>query len=340
MWIGIMSVLIFCAILSPGFFLDWRFYPAAWRLMFGPRSRSLTGRTFDPSPARGARGRYLVEGILGCFRCHSERDWDTPGAPPLPGKKGAGYNYAAQGNPRLIAPNITPDSDTGAGSWTDDMLARSIREGIGHDGRALFPAMWYASFRHLCDEDVASVVVYVRSIPAVNHPLPRSNLNLIEKLTAAYLPEPITSPVPEPDQSERVKRGAYLASVADCVGCHTSHYYPKAPVHEQPFGGGNLIAGPIHSVMSPNITSDPSGISYYTEDMFISVMRTGKIGARSLDPVMPWGVYRNLSDDDLRALFAFLRDQPHVRHNVDNSERPSYCHRCRQWHGDGDRNPV
>ncbi|HYU47949.1 MAG TPA: hypothetical protein VEK84_17435 [Terriglobales bacterium] len=240
----------------------------------------------------------------------------------------------------MIAPNITPDSDTGAGSWTDDMLARSIREGIGHDGRALFPAMWYASFRHLSDEDVASVVVYVRSIPAVNHPLPRSNLNLIEKLTAAYLPEPITSPVADPDQSERVKRGAYLASVADCVGCHTSHYYPKAPVHEKSFGGANLIAGPIHNVMSPNITFDPSGISYYTENMFISAMRTGKMGARSLDPVMPWGVYRNLTDDDLRALFAFLRDQPHVRHNVDNSEKPTYCHRCQQWHGDGDRNPA
>jgi hypothetical protein len=111
-------------------------------------------------------------------------------------------------------------------------------------------------------------------------------------------------------------------------------------VHEQPFGGGNLIAGPIHDVMSPNITFDPSGIIYYTEDMFISAMRTGKVGARSLDPVMPWGVYRNLSDDDLRALFAFLRDQPHVQHHVDNSEKPSYCRRCMQWHGGGDRNPA
>jgi hypothetical protein len=71
-----------------------------------------------------------------------------------------------RGERRIVAPNITPDRETGAGNWTDDMLARAIREGIGHDDRALFPGMWYESFAMLSYEDLAAVIVYLRSIPA------------------------------------------------------------------------------------------------------------------------------------------------------------------------------
>ena len=77
----------------------------------------------------------------------------------------------------LVAPNLTPDPETGAGKWTDDMLARSIREGIGHDGRALFSLMPYHLFRHLPDEDVASIVVYLRSLPPAKNPLPKTQLD-------------------------------------------------------------------------------------------------------------------------------------------------------------------
>ena len=73
---------------------------------------------------------------------------------PIAGSPGAVY-----------PPNITPDKETGAGNWTDDQLARAIREGIGYDGRALFPFMPYENFRYLSDEDLASVIVYLRSIP-------------------------------------------------------------------------------------------------------------------------------------------------------------------------------
>ena len=65
------------------------------------------------------------------------QDWSKPGAPPVAGKEGSGHVWSDQDMPWLIAPNITPDKETGAGNWSDDTLARAIREGIGHDGRAL-----------------------------------------------------------------------------------------------------------------------------------------------------------------------------------------------------------
>ena len=91
------------------------------------------------TPERVERGRYLSEGLLQCFVCHSERDWKKPGAPPIPAMKGAGTCGAAG----LTAPNLTPDNETGTGTWTDDMLIRAIREGISHDGRVLHRQMWY-----------------------------------------------------------------------------------------------------------------------------------------------------------------------------------------------------
>src|SRR5262245_42586440 len=90
---------------------------------------------FERTPARLERGRYIVEGPAHCFQCHSEVDFSKPGAQPKPGRKGAGSIFIEEGFQWLVVPNITPDVETGAGGWSDEQLARAIREGIGHDGR-------------------------------------------------------------------------------------------------------------------------------------------------------------------------------------------------------------
>jgi hypothetical protein len=92
----------------------------------------------------------------------------------------------------------TPNWETGAGSWTDDMLARAIREGVSHDGRALIPIMPYESFMYISDEDIGCIVVYLRSIPPVHHALPKMKLPLLLKLTAAGFPQPLRSSVVPP----------------------------------------------------------------------------------------------------------------------------------------------
>jgi len=116
----------------------------------GTKARRLTGRTFQTTSARLERGKYLVEGLTACFWCHSEHDAET--RLPLTGRLGAGINDPDFPRPILTAlvfPNITPDPETGAGAWTDDMLARAIREGVGHDGRPLIPIMPYQRRRGL-----------------------------------------------------------------------------------------------------------------------------------------------------------------------------------------------
>ena len=304
-------------------------------------ARPLRDVVFARTPARLARGKLLTEGLLQCFACHSDRDWTKPGAPPIVSLKGAGHVWWKKKDGwRLVAPNLTPDRATGAGTWTDDMLARAIREGVGHDGRPLHPQMWYDTFRFLSDEDVASLVVALRALPPVSRALPPTRLTAKRYETLQGNPNmrPITAPVPEPDRSTPGSYGRYLVMVADCSGCHTAWEAPKNP---GVFGGGNRIERDAGSgaenlaVFSRNITPDPSGIPYYDDALFIESMRTGKVRARELSPIMPWVVFRNLPDEELKAMHAFLKTVPPVAHVVDKAEADSPCAMCGQAHGGG-----
>jgi nicotinate dehydrogenase subunit B len=154
------------------------------------------------------------------------------------------------------------------------------------------------------------------------------------------LPEPLREAVVYPEFKTSRDRGEYLEYVADCAGCHTDWYHPGSAVNEKLFAGGNELNDPATGgkIFTPNLTPDPSGISYYDETFFIQVIRNGQVGARPLDGVMPWIYYRNLNDEDLRAIFAWLQAQEPVKHIVDNTEPPSYCKRCNQMHGGGENN--
>lgn len=299
-----------------------------------PRRRPLTDRTFAPTVERLERGRYLAEHLLQCFFCHSERDWDRPGAPPIESRKGAGAVYSQKGERVVVAPNITPDRETGAGKWTDDMLGRAIREGIGHDGRALYPAMWYESFATLSDEDLAAVVVYLRSIPPVRNALPTTRLTEEEQREVAGVPRPITRPVPGPSAGDRLALGRYLVSVADCTGCHTSWYSSRNPGL---LAGGNLITRGTRTAFSTNITGHASGTGYPT-DTFIAVMRSGKGG--SLSPLMPWVAFQGLSDEDLAAIHEALGSVQPVAHYIGNAGAPRHCAVCGQSHPLGEHNRL
>ncbi len=309
-----------------------------WRPFLGPRARAVTGRKFEATPERLARGRYLANSVMGCIDCHSDHDWKAPGAPVLETKLGAGQIFPAAGLPgTVVAPNLTPDPETGAGSWSDDALARAIREGVGHDGRALFPLMPYEDYQVLSDEDLASIVVYLRSLPPVRNPLPETEIIFPVRYLIRSVPQPITAPVPPPDQSTPVKRGEYLVRLASCRHCHTPQQRGKYNM-ALAFAGGFEFKGPLPTVTSANITPDPSGISYYDENLFLQAMHTGKVGARELSGVMPWIAYGKMTDEDLKATFAYLRTLRPVRHRVDNTLPPTACKICRGKHGAGDQN--
>jgi len=313
-------------------------FTVGWRPFIGPKARPLTSRTIERTPQRLERGRYIATALSGCIYCHSPHQWTAPGHPIIAGMEGAGEELPYGGLPgRIVAPNLTADSATGVGNWSDDQLARAIREGVGHDGRALFPIMPYPHYRAMSDEDLASVIVYVRSLPAVRHELPPTEIIFPVKYLIRGVPEPVTSPVAGENTSNPVQRGASLVNLAGCIDCHT----PQINGQNLPgldFAGGQAFPGPWPTVASANITPDTSGISYYDEALFLEVIHTGSVRARKLSDVMPFSVYGNLSDADLKAIFAYLRTVKAVKHRVDNSEPPIDCRLCKQKHGAGASN--
>jgi mono/diheme cytochrome c family protein len=313
-------------------------FTIGWRPFIGPRARPLTGRTFESTPERLERGRYLANGMLGCMACHSVRDWSKHDAPLAEGMLGAGDIFPVKGVPgKVVAPNLTPDKETGAGNWTDDQLARAIREGVGHDGRALFPLMPYQNFRNLPDEDLASVIVYLRSLAPVRHATPPTEIIFPVKYLIRDVPQPLTQPVPSPDFSTPAQRGKFLVTVAGCGDCHTPMKRGD-PIPGLELAGGQIFEGPWGRTATANITPDASGISYYDEALFAQAVRTGYVKARPLSPIMPWWTFRNMTDEDLRAMFAYLRTAKPVKHRVDNLEAASACKICGNVHGLGNGN--
>jgi mono/diheme cytochrome c family protein len=127
--------------------------------------------------AQIARGRYLVV-ISGCSDCH------TPGALlGSPDMKrylgGSDVGFSIPGAGVFVGQNLTPDKETGIGSWTSDQIVTTIRTGTTPDGRTLSPVMPYPALSHLTDEDAQAVAAFLKSIPAVDHknagPIPASD---------------------------------------------------------------------------------------------------------------------------------------------------------------------
>ena len=303
----------------------------------GAETSKAVSPSFARTPKRLMRGKYLVEGLAHCFDCHSERDAKGN---PVRGMEGAGRVLPPEENhialPHiLVCPNITPDRETGAGSWSDAQLARALREGIGHDARILDKTMPYWNFRNLTDEDLASIIVFLRSIPTVYHPLPKRNLAAqpVTDWRTDVQPPPLASNAPA-----ATRRGEYLVHIGNCTGCHTTTDPQNHAIPGMLFAGGRMFVRPWGTVASANLTRDASGIGYYDEAQFIRTIRTGHVGARPLNRTMPYPVYRNLTDDDLKAIFAYLRTLPPVVHRVDNTEAATLCPKDKNRHGFGDRN--
>jgi mono/diheme cytochrome c family protein len=303
-----------------------------------------------------ARGAYLANGVGRCFWCHSPQDTADPST-PRPEVLGSGDVLDEQ--LPIVAPNLTPDSETGLGRWTDAEIVRAVRRGIGRDGRRLradHPATYYSI---LSDDDAAALVAYLRSLRPIRHELRRS----APQQTYGENVQPSVTPA-APDDTP-LGRGAYLVQLGECIGCHTTTTADGKPHRALAFGGGRrfvetrrgygyeLSPDPAFSatatdpplapgeriVTSANLTTDPSGIPYYTPELFIRTIRSGKAaGVRPLSSAMPWVYFRNLTDDDLLAIFAYLRTRPPIRHHISNTDPPTFCPVCGRRHGLGDEN--
>jgi hypothetical protein len=290
-----------------------------------PSSAAPSKITVAMTPQRIERGQYLFETLLDCDGCHSERDFTRLGGPVVPGKRGQGGQIRMEGLPgEVYAPNITPDKETGIGSWTDGEKIRAIREGISKDGHMLFPLMPYPGYKYLSDVDVMAVVAYLNTLPAVRNYVQRSKIDFFVSIMVKSVPQPVTRTVPPVDKDGGEIYGEYLVSIAGCEECHTQQSRGQEDASMR-FAGGRVFATPFGTVLSANITPDKdTGIGQWDFIRFrdrIHTMRQykdtefPKVGPERFT-LMPWIAYANVTDHDLEAIFLYIKSRRAITNSV------------------------
>jgi mono/diheme cytochrome c family protein len=259
-----------------------------------------------------ARGEYIVRNAAACGGCHSTDERNPDG--PL----GGGTEFKDWRLGTIRAANLTPDSATGLGTWTDDDIVRALRSGQRKDGRLLAPVMPYDWLHRMSDGDALAVAQYLKSLPAVRHEV-RQSPNLVFKIARLFMApkEPVT--VWPPARGPTAAYGNYLADhVALCAHCHTPRSGIRDRYDDKLRYAGDASPPKEFPVNPSNITPDSAtGIGRWTEEDFLRTMRTGVDPAGdTLHPIMPWRAIRRMTDDDLRAMYLYLRTVPAVHHDV------------------------
>jgi mono/diheme cytochrome c family protein len=254
-----------------------------------------------------AKGRYLAV-AADCEACHTA-EHGTPFAGGRPFETEFGTIYA---------PNITPDAETGIGSWSDAEFVRAMHEGVSKDGTRLYPAFPYASYTYLTDEDVLAIKAYLFSLPAVKHTGPETDLRwpynqrwLMAIWGQLYNPQQRFEPVA--DQSQEWNRGAYLAeALGHCGECHTPRTALQALDNRRKFTGGVAEGWRAY-----NLTSDEdSGIGTWSAGDLEQYLKTGHLEDRgSAFGPMAQAVhlsFQKLTPSDVTSIVTYVRTIPAI----------------------------
>jgi mono/diheme cytochrome c family protein len=257
-----------------------------------------------------SRGGYLAN-AAGCEDCHTDRDH---GGQPYAGGRALATPFGT-----FYSPNITPDSETGIGRWSEEQFLRALRDGVCPDGANYFPVFPYPSFTKITDSDARAIKAYLFSLPAarqadrahdISFPVSWRFLQNGWKLLF-FSPGPFR---PAPERSEAYNRGAYLVTaLAHCGECHTPRNWFGA-MEPGRFLAGNPDGPDGKSV--PNITPDPqTGIGNWSEEDIATLLKTGQTPEFDFVGGAMGEIVRNtsrLDDADRRAIAVYLKSLPPI----------------------------
>ncbi len=267
-------------------------------------------------------GKYLVTSVVNCVDCHSQLDMNKFSLPLIEGTEGSGgfpVHEIINIPGKIFIPNITPYA---LKDWTDDEIAIAMTKGINKNGDTLFPMMPYHGMSKMAREDVHAVIAYIRTLKPIENSFPKREL---------FVPASVFGPLPDndyknnvrPDTNNKVQYGEYLVSIAHCGDCHTPFSPEGIPDFSKGLSGGNEDKLPGFTVRSANITPDSAtGIGSWTEAMFISKFRTNASPENvnrnpgKQNTIMPWTFFGRMKDNDLKAIYAYLRTVPPIQNKV------------------------
>ena len=275
------------------------------------------------APELIARGEYLANHVTVCIDCHSTRDFDYYSGPVVPGTEGKGGMEFPETIGTLYPPNITPAA---LAEWSDGEVLRAITAGVRKDGEPLFPFMPYPIYSQLSEQDAHAIVAYLRTLPPIANEVPRSTLHFPLNLIVRTIPEPYQPP-PHPSPSDTLAYGKYLNTVAGCQFCHTPVDEQGQSIAGMDFAGGQEFRFPWGELTrSANITPEnDTGIGAWDKTYFVTRFKEYVDSAGARIPVakgegntlMPWTMYAGMTEEDLSAIYAYLRTVKPIRNEVD-----------------------
>jgi mono/diheme cytochrome c family protein len=262
------------------------------------------------------RGKYLVNGPVACANCHTPRAADFS---LLPDKSLAGGFKIVDPAFEVFTANITPDKDTGIGTWTDAQIITAIREGKTRDGKIIFPPMPVPTYNDMSDADVKAIVAFLHTVKPVHNEVPQSKWNIPQQAM------PPAKGLPAPPASDKVAYGRYIVTaLAHCFECHSGPDAHGAPDPDHLLGAGGFLItlAPGATVMTANITPDPdTGIGKWSDADIRKALTQGiRPDGRHLSPPMPFPFFKNMTNKDLDAVIAFIRTIPPIKHAVERTE--------------------
>ena len=275
-----------------------------------------------------ARGEFLYKYGNQCWGCHVPGTPADPSALPVGGRE-FDLSNVGLGFGRFFATNLTPDKETGIGDWTDTQLVRAIREGVDREGRMLFPIMPADYYKGISDRDALAIVAYLRTLPPTRNTIPSNEHSFATRVLSALKvvkPQPaITTPIVAPPAGVTAEYGKYLATNGSgCAECATPRNLQNGQVlWDKLLGGGNFVLGgeledlPA-GAYGPNLTMDKeTGIGDWTEEQFIASLRNGaRPDGTVMLTVMPYPYYSFWAEDDLKAVYRYLRTVPVLSNQV------------------------
>jgi mono/diheme cytochrome c family protein len=250
-------------------------------------------------------GRYLAT-LADCTACHTNHGKGKPFAGGRPIETPFGI---------IVAPNITPDRETGIGNWTDEQFDNAVRRGVRADGSRLFPAMPYAYYTKMSRDDVKAIRAYLATVPAVKNsvianqlPFPinlRLNMHVWDML---YFREGQFQP--NPDKSPDWNRGAFLVTgPGHCGACHTPKNLLGADKKSAALQGGQ-----IQDWFAPDITNDQAhGLASMSTEDIAALLKTGHNQEATVTGPMAEEVddaSSHFKDEDLKAIATYLKSLP------------------------------
>jgi mono/diheme cytochrome c family protein len=282
-------------------------------LLLGAMSLPATAAAQAPPAAEIARGKYVFGATGGCG-CHT-----VPKGPVNAGGRKYEGPYGT-----VYSTNITPDKETGIGGWTDEQIITAIRLGRRPNGERLVPVHPYTVFNGMAEEDVKTVVAFLRTVPPVKRAnLPKKTLPMFESVLlpawlAAFAPRE-TPPTAVPTSG--TARGEYLVrAVAHCGECHTPRTMTMATDNSRFLAG--TPKGPEDSEI-PNITPDPTTGLTWSEEEIADYLGTGNkpdgdVAGGLMGEVIEGTLagYKDMTKADRLAIARYLKTLPPIKNKI------------------------